>query len=97
MMWLVGFGLTILLGVVVLSNHINHTLAAEATVPPSITVAPVVSPTPSPVAPSAVANQVVEPPQLPIYDPKNFRVVPKDIKPAQAFIEGKTVKFLMGF
>jgi len=87
--WLVVFGLILLLGIIFLSGNINQSLAAQPTPAAVITTAPVISsPQPTP----NYLNDV----QSILNHPANFRVVPTDISPVQAFAEGKTTKFLMG-
>jgi len=91
-------GLLLLLSVILLKEEINSLLIAEqpSTVPAA---SPVVSQTPAPapvLASTAADASTTDAFQAMLNDPRNFHVVPADIRPAQAFIEGKTVQFLMG-
>jgi len=91
-------GLLLLLSVILLNEEINALLIAEQ--PLAASAAPAVSQTPAPaptiIASTAVDTSTTDALQAMLNDPRNFRVVPADIKPAQAIIEGKTIKFLMG-
>jgi len=94
-------GLVLMLGVILASENLNAMLPTNTPVMAS-------SPTPAPTPAPTITNQTPAPTSAPtgnsldpmssiLNSPKNFRVVPKDIKPAQAVIENKTIKFLMGF
>jgi hypothetical protein len=87
-LWLIGFGFVLLLGVVMFEESINFTLAAEPAAVPVAETTPV-----APVAKPKPATDI----QSILNNPENFRVVPTDISPVEAFVDGKTTKFLMGF
>lgn len=90
----VGFAL--MLGVILYSEDINQLLPTEPVIAEATPVkaSPIAAATVSP--PIAVATDDENIATI-INDPRNYRVVPKDIMPGQAILEGKTTKFLLGF
>ncbi|MFA5010236.1 MAG: hypothetical protein WC553_03370 [Patescibacteria group bacterium] len=105
MLALVIVGLILLSGVIWMSEDINAILvddqtAIAATMPSPETIAPTTPSSPTTIPTDPLTDDAIPSPDQTvsiINDPLNYRVVPKDILPAQAFIEGKTTKFLMGF
>lgn len=91
-LWLIVLGFVLLLGVVMFEGTINSTLMAEAATP--VQTAQVAPPVAAPVV--AQPNPLSDI-QTILNNPENFRVVPTDISPVAAFVDGKTTKFLMGF
>lgn len=98
---MVAIGLILMLGIILASENLNAFLSSEA---PVMAATPSTNQIAAPTPPSSPAPDLAttSPSSFDVVgsflnDPQNFRVVPKDIKPAQAIIEGKTIKFLMGF
>jgi len=90
-LWLIVLGFILLLSVILFEGYINGSFIAEAASPPTSVPVAVQQP-----APSTPRSDTMSDVQMILNDPENFRVVPKDISPVQAFAEGKTTKFLMG-
>ncbi len=82
-------GIISMLGVILWSENIN---ALIPTSQPTIAEAFPIETAPIAIVPDQNIDTVIN-----INDPRNYRVVPKDIMPGQAILEGKTTKFLLGF
>ncbi len=82
-------GIVLMLGVILWSETINELIPLNQ---PTIAEASPVQTTPIATVPDQNIDTIIN-----INDPRNYRVVPKDIMPGQAILEGKTTKFLLGF
>lgn len=91
----IAFGVILMLGIILASENLNYLLQTKQPVMASTSSAPQSS-TPAPAPISAAQSNPLDDMASILNNPENFRVVPADIKPAQAIIEGKTIKFLMG-
>lgn len=87
-LWVIGFGFILLLGVVMLKEIINTTFAATPNPPSMVQTTPI---SPMPAQSSMTGLQAV------INQPDKYRILPTDVSPVASFVDGKTTKFLMGF
>ncbi len=89
-------GIVLMVGVILWSETINELIPtnqpiiAEAMPVQTASIATTSAPIAS--VPDENIDTIIN-----INDPRNYRVVPKDIMPGQAILEGKTTKFLLGF
>ncbi len=91
-------GILLMLGVILWSETINELIPISQP-----TIAEAMPIQAAPIATSTTSAPIASVPDenidtiININDPRNYRVVPKDIMPGQAILEGKTTKFLLGF